>query len=128
MLRAAIPTAEAKLAAFASLVDVDTAPNMIVRKTALGFQHVIDPAPLEATVERYFDSVATIWAERSYHIADTVISGLYPAPLASEALRERTEAWLAANAEAPAALRRIVIESLAGVERALLAQERDRRG
>ncbi len=127
-LRAAIPTAEAKLAAFASLVDVDTAPNTIVRNTALGFQHVIDPAPLEATVERYFDSVATIWAERSYHIADTVISGLYPAPLASEALRERTEAWLAANAEAPAALRRIVIESLAGVERALLAQERDRRG
>lgn len=125
-LRAAIPTAEAKLAAFASLVDVDTAPNMIVRMTGLGFQHVIDPAPLEATVERYFDSLTTIWAERSYHIADTVISGLYPAPLASEALRERTEAWLAANPETPA-LRRIVIESLAGVERALLAQERDRR-
>ncbi|GMA28224.1 aminopeptidase N [Arenivirga flava] len=125
-LRAAIPTAEAKLAAFASLVDVDTAPNMIVRNTALGFQHVIDPAPLEATVERYFDSLTTLWAERSYHIADTVISGLYPAPLASEALRERTEAWLAANPGTPA-LRRIVIESLAGVERALLAQERDRR-
>lgn len=125
-LRAAIPTAEAKLTAFASLVDVDTAPNMIVRNTALGFQHVIDPAPLEATVERYFDSLTTLWAERSYHIADTVISGLYPAPLASEALRERTEAWLAANPETPA-LRRIVIESLAGVERALLAQERDRR-
>jgi len=38
---------------------------------------------------------------------------------------DATKAWLDANPGIPA-LRRLVIENLAGVERALTAQERDR--
>jgi aminopeptidase N len=44
--------------------------------------------------------------------------------MASAELRDATLAWLAANVEPPA-LRRLVIENLAGVERSLAAQERD---
>ena len=51
--------------------------------------------------------------------------GLYPAPLASVELVDATNAWLTANPGVPA-LRRMVIENLAGVERALDAQRRDR--
>ncbi|TWX37275.1 aminopeptidase N [Frigoribacterium sp. ACAM 257] len=124
--RAAIPTTEGKLAAFASVVDSAEQPNAIVRATAQGFQHTNDPAVLQPVVERYFSSLTGIWESRSYHIADTLVSGLYPAGLADQQLVETTRAWLDANPDVPA-LRRIVVESLAGVERALRVQAVDAR-
>ena len=122
---ASAPTTEAKLAAFASLVDTDEAPNAIVRATTQGFQHVNDPAILAPLVEKYFASLTTLWAERSYHIAETLVVGLYPAPLADAELRDATQAWLEAHPDAAPALRRLVVENLAGVERALAAQAAD---
>jgi aminopeptidase N len=122
--RAAIATPEGKAAAFASLVESDAAPNAIVRATGLGFQRSTDPALFEPLVERYFASLQSLWETRSYAIAASVINGLYPGALANQALRDATAAWLDANPEPPA-LRRIVIENLAGVDRALAAQERD---
>ncbi len=124
--RAAIPTAEGKLAAFASVVDSAEQPNAIVRATAQGFQHTNDPAVLRPVVERYFSSLTGIWESRSYHIADTLVSGLYPAGLADQQLVDATRAWLDANPDVPA-LRRIVVESLSGVERALRVQAVDAR-
>ena len=121
---AAIPTVEGKLAAFSSLVDSDELPNSIVRQTTVGFQHTNDPSVLQATVGRYFSSLTDLWNTRSYHIAETLVVGLYPTPLANAELRDATLAWLNANPEIPA-LRRLVTENLAGVERALMVQEKD---
>ncbi|MBF4576689.1 aminopeptidase N [Frondihabitans sp. VKM Ac-2883] len=123
--RATIPTSEGKLAAFASIVDSDEQPNAIVRATTMGFQHTNDPSILEPVVAKYFDSLSTIWETRSYHIADTLVSGLYPAGLADSALVDASQAWLAANPETPA-LRRIVTENVAGTERALRVQAADK--
>ena len=119
-----ISTSEAKVAAFSSLVDSDELPNAIVRNTALGYQHVNDPAPLEAVVAKYFASLNDLWKSRSYHIAETLIVGLYPAPLASQTLVDATKTWLNENPDVPA-LRRLIVENLAGVERALAAQAKD---
>ncbi len=123
--KATIPTPEAKVAAFSSLVDTDDAPNAIVRNTALGFVHTNDPSSLEQVSEQYFASLADIWKNRSYHIAETLIVGLYPATLASQKLVDATQEWLDANPGTPA-LRRLVIENLAGVQRALTVQAVDR--
>jgi aminopeptidase N len=123
--RATFQTVEAKLAAFASVVDSDTLPNAIVRNTALGYQHVNDATLLAPLVERYFDSINTLWESRSYAIAEALVVGLYPAPLANQELADATKAWLDANHEIPA-LRRLVVENLAGVERALKVQARDK--
>jgi aminopeptidase N len=122
--RAAIPTDAGKLAAWSSLVDVDTAPNTIVRVTAMGFLRANDTALLEPFVARYFDVLQSLWASRSYAIAEKLVVGLYPSPLANRGLVDATRAWLGANPE-PAALRRLVVENLAGVERALDVQARD---
>lgn len=122
--RATFATSEAKLAAFSSLVDSDELPNAIVRNTALGYQHVNDATSLEAVVPKYFAALGDLWKSRSYHIAETLIVGLYPAPLASQSLVDATKAWLDANPDVPA-LRRLVTENLAGVERALAAQAKD---
>ncbi|WP_213815057.1 aminopeptidase N [Glaciihabitans sp. dw_435] len=121
---ATITTTEGKLAAFDSMADSDKLPNAIVRNITLGYGHVNDPAPLADMVAPYFAAIDGIWKSRSYAIAQTFIVGLYPAALASQDLVDATRAWLDANPEVPA-LRRLVIENLAGVERALLAQARD---
>jgi len=121
---ATVPTVEGKRKAFDSLVESDTLPNAIVRMVTMGYQHVNDPSVLEGLVAPYFAMLGDIWANRSYKIAEYVVLGLYPAPLASQELVDATNAWLAANPETPA-LRRLVVENLAGVERALKAQERD---
>ncbi len=122
---ATIPTVEGKRAAFDSLVDSDELPNAIVRNVTAGFQHVNEPSVLEPFVEPYFAALNDIWANRSYAIAEYMVVGLYPAPLASIALVDATKAWLAANPGVPA-LRRLVTENLAGVERALMVQSKDR--
>ena len=122
---ATVPTDEGKRAAFDSLVRSDALPNAIVRMVTMGYLHVNDPAVLEPLVAPYFAMLNDIWAGRSYKIAEYVVLGLYPSPLASQELVDATNAWLDANPGIPA-LRRLVIENLAGVERALKAQERDR--
>jgi aminopeptidase N len=121
---AAIPTAEGKRAAWASVFDVDTAPNTIVRFTTMGFQRASDTSVLAEFVPQYFAALQDVWESRSYKIAEYLVSGMYPAPLANAELRDATRTWLEANPE-PAALRRLVVENLAGVERALAAQAKD---
>jgi aminopeptidase N len=57
-------------------------------------------------------------------MAQQIVVGLYPAIQVSEDTSARTDAWLAA-AEPPPALRRLILESRAGIERALKAQAAD---
>jgi aminopeptidase N len=123
--KASIPHAGAKQAAWSSIIDNTDQPNTIVRSTALGFQHPATVAQLGEFVKPYFDMLLPIWNSRSYQIAQYIIVGLYPAPLANLELRDATRAWLAANPDAAPALRRLVDENLAGVERALAVQDRD---
>ncbi|MFD6053124.1 aminopeptidase N [Agromyces sp. NPDC060279] len=123
--RAAIPTAEGKQRAWDSIVEADTATNSVVRTTAAGFVRAGDRELLTPFVPRYFDMIGRVWTERSYAIAEKLVELLYPATLANRELVEASHAWLDANADAAPALRRLVIENVAGVERALAAQQRD---
>jgi aminopeptidase N len=97
---------------------------VIVRSIGVGYTHTNDPSSLAGQIAPYFDAITTIWKTRSYKIAEYIVFGLYPTPLVSQELSDATRAWLAANPEIPA-LRRLVTENLAGVERALLAQAKD---
>jgi aminopeptidase N len=125
--RAALPTVEGKAAAWASVFDAADLPNTIVRMTGLGFQRAHDTALLEPYVERYFTTLRSVWESRSYAIAEYLVEGMFPFPLADARLADATRVWLDANPE-PLALRRLVAENLATVERALGAQRRDTQG
>lgn len=70
--------------------------------------------------------VKGIWDARSHEIAQQIAVGLYPAIQVSQETLDRTDAWLS-SAEPNAALRRLVSEARAGVERALKAQAADAR-
>lgn len=125
MAKASMPSHEAKQEAWSSLIDSADAPNTIVRSTAAGFTNPTTVGVLADFVEPYFAMLLPIWESRSYQIAQYLIVGLYPAAVANKALRDATRQWLSQNADAAPALRRLVGENLAGVERALAVQERD---
>ncbi|KQR38475.1 aminopeptidase N [Microbacterium sp. Leaf159] len=123
--RAALPDAASKKAGWASLIERDDAPNTIVRSAALGFVHPAGAESLRAFVPAYFDMLIPIWESRTYQIAQYLIVGLFPTAIADVELRDSTRAWLSAHQDAAPALRRLVLENLADVERALAAQSRD---
>jgi aminopeptidase N len=123
-LHAMIPSAEAKADTFHRLITDDTVPNALVRAATLGYTHVGDPSVLADLVTTYFDALDTIWESRSYKMAEYLVEGLFPSPLASAALEDACVKWLNEH-EGPAALRRMVEENLAGVIRARKAQQRD---
>ncbi|MBN9607070.1 MAG: aminopeptidase N [Actinomycetales bacterium] len=124
---ATIPTPEAKARALKAALEDATITNLVLRNMGLGFLHVNDPDVLRDTVDAYLGALGTVWKDRSYQMASYVIQFFYPAPLADQQLVAKTTAWLEANPDIPA-LRRLVIEGLAGVERALMVQGRDRQG
>ncbi|MEU2870689.1 aminopeptidase N [Streptomyces olivoreticuli] len=122
--RAARPTAEAKAETWASVVESDQLPNAVQEAVIGGFVQPDQRELLAPYTEKYFSVVKGIWESRSHEIAQQIAVGLYPVLLVSQATLDATDAWLAA-AEPNAALRRLVTESRAGVERALKAQAAD---
>jgi aminopeptidase N len=124
--RATIPTLEAKQATLTAALTDASISNVVLRNMALGYTHTNDASVLAELVPLYFEQIRRVWDERSFQLAQYIVHGFYPATLTTTELVDATRAWLEANPE-PAALRRMIVEELAGVERALAAQERDRR-
>ncbi|MEU6368365.1 aminopeptidase N [Streptomyces sp. NPDC046931] len=122
--RAARPTAEAKAEAWASVVESDKLPNAVQEAVIGGFVQTDQRELLAPYTDKYFEVVKDIWDTRSHEMAQQVVVGLYPSIQVSEETLAKTDAWLAA-AEPPPALRRLILESRSGVERALRAQAAD---
>ncbi|WP_405742047.1 aminopeptidase N [Streptomyces sp. NBC_01525] len=122
--RAARPTAEAKAAAWAAVVEADTLPNAVQEAVIGGFQQYDQEELLAPYTAKYFAAVKGVWDTRSHEMASQIAIGLFPTLHISPETLETTDAWLA-SAEPSAALRRLVVESRAGVERALKARAAD---
>jgi aminopeptidase N len=90
----------------------------------MNFALAHDPAVLEPFIAQYFDNLESLWKSRTYKIAEYLAEGLYPSSVVSETLVNASRAWLASAPEIPA-LKRIVEENLAGVERALRVRALD---
>ena len=126
-VRAARPTAEAKAAAWAAVVDSDALPNALQTSTIAGFMEPDHRELVRPFVDRYFDSVGRVWAERTAEMAANIVIGLYPAILVEQSVVDRTSDYLARQ-NPPAALARLLAEGSDGVGRALRCQDRDRTG
>ncbi|MGA4848891.1 aminopeptidase N [Streptomyces sp. G5(2025)] len=122
--RAARPTAEAKAAAWASVVESDTLPNAVQEAVIGGFVQTDQRELLAPYTEKFFSVVKDAWDARSHEMAQQIAIGLYPALQVSQATLDATDAWLAST-NPSAALRRLIMESRSGVERALRARIAD---
>ncbi|MDR7158905.1 aminopeptidase N [Arthrobacter sp. BE255] len=126
---AARPDPQVKASAWKAAVEGTELSNQLLSATIAGFTTA--PAPLlEPYVEPYFASLRGVWDSRSIEIASRIVRGLYPLAqdLPAGTLPKehpvvlRTDAWLEANADAPRALRRIIVEQRSHLLRALTAQ------
>ncbi|WP_037906873.1 aminopeptidase N [Actinacidiphila yeochonensis] len=122
--RAARPGAESKAAVWAAVVEDDKLPNAVQESVISGFAQADQRADLAPYTERYFAAVKQVWETRSHEMAQQVVIGLYPTFQVEQATLDATDAWLETAQPAPA-LRRLVVENRAGVERALRAQAAD---
>ncbi|WP_353942586.1 aminopeptidase N [Streptomyces sp. HUAS MG91] len=123
--RAARPTPEAKAEAWASVVESDQLPNAVQEAVIGGFIQTDQRELLAPYTEKYFSALKSVWESRSHEMAQQIAIGLFPSVQVSEETLAAADAWLG-SAEPTAALRRLVSESRAGVERALKAQGADK--
>ncbi|HEY8113502.1 MAG TPA: aminopeptidase N [Actinomycetes bacterium] len=120
---AALPTSEAKVAAWAKAFEEVEVTNTIQTATAFGFVQPDQSDALEPFVERYFESIADFFARASATAQLVVTPLLYPRWRIEQSTLDRTDAFLAPDL--PPALVRQVVEARDGVARALRARARD---
>ncbi|MER6461239.1 aminopeptidase N [Streptomyces sp. NPDC001228] len=124
---AARPSAAVKAQAWAQVVESQALSNALVEATIAGFAQSSQRDLLAPYARKYFEVIARIWEDRSIQIGMDVVRGLYPAFQDRPETLEATDAWLAAHADAPAALRRLVLEARDDLARTLRGQECDAR-
>ncbi|MEV6764098.1 aminopeptidase N [Streptomyces sp. NPDC051105] len=124
---AARPSAAVKAQAWAQVVESEALSNALVEATITGFAQPSQRDLLAPYAEKYFEVIAGIWEDRSIQIGMDVVRDLYPSLQDRPETLEATDAWLAAHADAPPALRRLVLEAREDLARTLRAQECDAR-
>ncbi|MDN5823013.1 MAG: aminopeptidase N [Micrococcaceae bacterium] len=130
---AARPEAQVKQAAFDAALsgtDADGAvlSNDVLSATVNGFL-IGSHEQIDGYYERYWPALADIWEKMSIGLATRIVQGLFPLDqdLGTEAPEQHrvvrsADAWLADHAEAPRALRRIIIEQRDQLVRTLHGQ------
>ena len=126
---AAFPDPAVKDAAWQAAVHSDALSNELLSATIAGFalgSHEL----LDGYTEDYFSSLTGVWAGRSIELASRVVGGLYPGHQdavhgivpADHPVVQKSVEWLELHPDAPAALRRIVIEQQDQLLRSLRVQ------
>ncbi|HWG25651.1 aminopeptidase N [Actinospica sp.] len=125
--RAAIPTAEAKEEAWASMVESDKLSNEELLAVMTGFTQNEQRELLKPYVARYFEAVTRLWAERTPHMAQYLVGGLYPILTVEQSVVDAVDVVLAETDEKimPPALRRMLLEQRDGTQRLLRGQAID---
>ena len=125
--RASFPTAEAKERAWASMVESDKLTNEELLAVIGGFRQNEHRELLKPYVAKYFAAVTRLWAERSPHMAQMLVSSLYPLLTIEQSVVDDVDAVLAETDEniVPPALRRVLLEQRDGTQRLLRGQAVD---
>ncbi len=122
-VRALIPTAENKAAVWDRLINDDGMANALQDAAIAGFSHPAQRDLMTPYTQTYFDVVGQVWERRSSEVAQKVAVGLFPRWAVDPSTVDRALAW--AQDDHPTALKRLVSEGRAGVERALRARAAD---
>ncbi|WP_209323902.1 aminopeptidase N [Brevibacterium renqingii] len=117
---AALPLPIVKIRAWEAIRGASALSNDVLSAIISGFIASSALPLIEGYVDEYFDGLLGFWTDNSIEIARRLVLGLYPRwSVDEEAVVEKTDAWLAAHTEAPAALRRLIIERRDDLARAI---------
>jgi aminopeptidase N len=123
---AARPTADAKAETWKSITTEDISTSQREAKLA-GFMRALHRPLLSAYVDPYFDLLLSIWGKKSYEVASSFVSGMYPIYITNQSTLDKTINWLnTTGKDGQAGLRRLVSESRDSLSRALKVQELDK--
>ncbi len=118
------PQQAVKEKAWTQITTDDRLANTAVRAMITGFNQPGQGRLLASYTSRYFETITEIWHERSTGTAQTIAVGLYPSWDISDRALKEADRFLAGQDPAPA-LRRVILEGRAGVERSLRARDVD---
>ncbi|WP_394279928.1 aminopeptidase N [Microbacterium sp.] len=103
---AARPAADVRVAAWHAAWDDESLTNDHLSATIRGARAGGRDDLLGSVTDGYFDRILDVWSARSIEIAGRLVRGLFPDAETTDA----ADSWLAVHPDAPAALRRIVLE------------------
>jgi aminopeptidase N len=124
---AARPQPAVKESAWQQVIEDDTLANITTRSIVGGIVQPGQGELLAPFAARYFEAIPGVWERRSSEVAQTVVIGLYPSWDISDEGLAAADRFLdgSSDYQVPPALRRLVVEGRAGVERALRARRYD---
>lgn len=122
--RASIPTAQAKQAAWESVVTDDSLPNALIEAKLAGLNIAEQADLLRPFRARYFEVIDQVWARRSSEMGRLLATSLFPGLLVEADTVAAATAYLQ-RADLHEGLRRVVTEGRDSVQRALRCRERD---
>jgi aminopeptidase N len=120
---AALATAEAKNWAWDEALHNGDLTNMQLEAVASGFSATPRQDLAEPYAERYFKAVDWIWGNKTYHMAEALLNGLYPSYADPSTLVELGDIWLSAHRDADNALKRLIVENVASSRRTLKVRQ-----
>ncbi|WP_284305035.1 aminopeptidase N [Mobilicoccus caccae] len=123
------PDAATKERAFTAVLEDPDVSNDDVTAYTTGFSTPGHGPLTESYLQRYLDALLPFWQSRSQEIATRMVDGFFLGGDLTEGQGVEEQpvvvalrTWLGDHEDAPAALRRLVVEQLALLERALRAQ------
>ena len=123
--RAAVPTKEAKAAAWALLTEADDVANAIYQSTVIGFRQAEQLELLEPYAARYFVDAPTVFARYDIHVAENFGILGFPSLFVEDATVQMADQFLASHPDGNVAMLRFVKEGRANTLRAIRARQAD---
>ena len=121
--RAGILGEESRARTFERLFTDRSIPNLTLRMAAAGFQGGLDSREHARFADEYFRRLDEIKGKLSHEVTQTLARGLYPMRAVSPKTVAASLAYIDRLGDSDAALKRMLLESHDGLERALRIQE-----
>ena len=124
--RAAMPSLEAKQRAWDQVINNENLTNSELHSILAGISYMDHEEVLKNFVDKYFDSVSSLWNARTHEIGQSLVTGLFPSTNINMEVVKKCDEFLEKNKDLAVGARRIVIEQRDSLARALKAQDSDK--
>jgi aminopeptidase N len=124
--KAAMPSLDAKQKAWEQVINNENLTNSELHSILAGISYMDHEEVLRNFIDKYFDSVSSLWNARTHEIGQSLVTGLFPSTNINLDVIKKCDEFLQKNKELAVGARRIIIEQRDSLARALKAQNADK--